>query len=176
MTHNNLWSPLKTIGLMYSMYYTNKRNMRSVKASLLEIQYHVLIQGFNIWPMLTPNDLWRPPKQMCFLYSIGYTYIINMRSVQVSLLEILCLQGYTIWPLLTPDDLWPPPNTIGFLYSMWYTYIPHMRSVQASLLEISCLQARRNRHTYTDTHIHAIMNAKVTIVIETKKCNYMNFS
>ena len=103
---------------------------------------------FTMWPLLTPNDHWPPPKTIGFLYLMWYTYIPYMRSVQASLLEILCLQGFfTIWPLLTANDLWP----IGFLYSMWYTYIPNMRSVQASFLEISCLRAGVT-HTHTHTH------------------------
>ena len=103
---------------------------------------------FTIWPLLTPNDLWPPPKTIGFLYLMWYIYIPNMRSIQASLLEISCLQGFynvfTIWPLLTPNDLWPLPKTIGFFYLMWYTYIPNMRCIQASLLEISCLQGFHN--------------------------------
>ena len=71
-------------------------------------------------------------KTIGFLYSMWYTYIPTMRSVQASLLQISCLQaGVRTSPQLTPNDLWPPPKTIGFLYSMWYTFIPNMRSVLA---------------------------------------------
>ena len=64
---------------------------------------------FTICPMLTPNDLWPPPKPIDFLYSMRYTYIPNMRSVQVSLLEISCLQGFNN---LTPvDPKWPLTST-----------------------------------------------------------------
>ena len=101
----------------------------------------IVYKVFTIWPLLTPNDLWPPPKRIGFLYSMWYTYILNMRSVQASLLEISCLKGFHN---LTPNDLWPLPKTIGFLYSMWYTYILNMRSVQVSLLEISCLQGFHN--------------------------------
>ena len=249
MTPNDLWSRLKTIGFLYSMWYSIIPNMTTVQASLLEISY---LQGFH---NLTPVDLWPPPKNIGFLYSMWYTYIPNMRSVRASLLEISCLQGFlqgfhnltpvdpkwpltstknnrllllnvvhlhtkyeicpsfpcwyilftswpqmftrclqgvykvftrflqgfykvfTIWPMLTPNDLWPPPKTIGFLYSMWYTYIPNL----SDLSELPFLryrvykQASRHTHTHTHTHTpsythtHAIMNAKVTIIIETKK-------
>ena len=142
LTPNDLWSPPKTIGFLYSMWCTYIPHMRSAQASMLEIS---CLQCFH---NLTPVDLRPPPKTIGFLYSMWYTYILNMRSVQASLLEILCLQGFynvfTIWPLLTPNDLWPPPKTIGFLYSLWYTYILNMRSVQASLLEILCLQGFYN--------------------------------
>ena len=155
MTPNDLLSQLKTIGFLYSMWYSNRPNMRSVQVSMLEIS---CLQGFHNLPLLTPNDLWPPPKTIGFLYSMWYTYITNMRSVRASLLEISCLQCFynvfTIWPLLTPNDLWPPPKTIGFLFSMWHSYIPNMRSVRASLLEISCLQAGVATHTHTYTHTY----------------------
>ena len=85
------------------------------KLSLLRYRVYKV---FTIWPLLTPNDLWPPPKSIGFLYSMWYTYILNMRSVQASLLEISCLQGFNNLTLLTSNDFWPPPKTIGCFYSM----------------------------------------------------------
>ena len=128
----------KTIGFLYSLWYTCTPNMRSVEASLLEISY---LWGYH---NLIPNYFWPPPKTIGSCTHYG-TPIPNMRSVQASLLEISCLQAQVrTSPVLTPHDLWPPPKTIGFLYSMWYAYIPNIISVQASLLEISCLQDFHN--------------------------------
>ena len=107
------------------------------------LRYHVY-KVFTIWPLLTPNDLWPPPKTKGFMHAMWYTYIPIMRSVQVSLLEMSCLQGFHNLTLVDPNDLWPPPKTIGFLHAMWYTYIRIMRSVQVSLLEMSCLQSFHN--------------------------------
>ena len=94
LTPNDLWPPPKTIGFLFSMWHSYILNMRSVRASLLEIS---CLQGFynvfTIWPLLTSNDLWPPPKTIGFLYSMWYTYIPNMRSVRASLLEISCLQA-----------------------------------------------------------------------------------
>ena len=67
-------------------------------------RYHVY-KVFTIWSLLTLNDIWPPPKTIGFLYSIGYTYIPNVRSVQASLLEILCLQGFN--NLIPVDPKWP---------------------------------------------------------------------
>ena len=198
-----------------------------------DIMFTRLLQCFTIWPLLTPNDLWPPPKTIGFLYSMWYTYIPNMRSVQASHVEISCLQGFHN---LTPVDLkWPLTSTknnrllvlIVVHLQTKYEICPCLsfpswdivftsRSVQASLLEISCLQCFHNltpvdlkwpltstknnrllvlivvhlhtkyeicpsfpswdivftsrRHdTHTYIHTHAIMNTKVTIIIETKK-------
>ena len=181
LTPNDLWPPPKTIGFLYSMWYTYIPNMRSVQASLLEIS---CLQGFynvfTIWPLLTPNDLWPPPKTIGFLYSMRHSYIPNMRSVQASLLEISCLQGFykvfTIWPLLTPNDLWPPPKNNRLLVlngvhlHTKYEICPSFPS-----WDIVFTSRRHDTHTHTHTythtyiHTHAIMNAKVTIIIETKK-------
>ena len=94
LTPNDLWPPPKTIGFLYSMWHSYIPNMRSVRASLLEIS---CLQGFynvfTIWPLLTSNDLWPPPKTIGFLYSMWYTYKPNMRSVRASLLEISCFQA-----------------------------------------------------------------------------------
>ena len=115
----------------------------------------IICKIFTIWCQFDAKWPLTLSKHNRLLYSMWYTYIPNMRSVQASQLEILCLQGFHN---LTPNDLWPPPKTIWFLYSIWYTYIPNMRSVQASLLAISCLQAMHHRHTYTHTytptHVH----------------------
>ena len=92
------------------MWYTYIPNMRSIQASLLEIS---CLQGFynvfTIWPLLTPNDPWPPPKTIGFLYLMWHSYIPNMRSVQTSLVEISCLQGFHN---LTPvDPKWPLTST-----------------------------------------------------------------
>ena len=138
LTPNDHWPPPKTIGFCTQC---GTPTSQIWDLSKLPFRYRVY-KVFTIWSLLTPNDLWPPPKTIGFLYSMWYTYIPNMRSVQASLFQISCLQaGVRTSPLLTPNDLWPPPKTIGFLYSMWYTYIPNMRSVQASLFQISCLQA-----------------------------------
>ena len=142
-----------------------------------------------MWSLLTPNDFWPQPKTIGFLYSMWYTYILNMRSVQASLVEISCLQGFhnvtpvdPKWPLTSTknnralvlnvvhlhtkyeicpsfpswdivftmfsqfDPKWPLTSTKNnrLLVLNWYTYILNMRSVQASLLEISCLQGFHN--------------------------------
>ena len=55
------------------------------------------------WPLTSTKN------NLGFLYSMWHTYIPNMRSVQVSLLEILCLQGFHN---LTPvDPKWPLTST-----------------------------------------------------------------
>ena len=80
-------------------------NIRSVQASLLlEI---LCLQGFYT---LTPVDpKWPPPKTKGFLYSMWYTYIPNIISVQASLLEISCLQG--LHNLTPVDPKWPLTST-----------------------------------------------------------------
>ena len=52
-------------------------------------------------------------KTIGFLYSMWYTYIPNMRSVQASLVEISCLQGFLQgFHNLTPvDPKWPLTST-----------------------------------------------------------------
>ena len=148
--------------LVYSMWYVSIQyailNMRSLQASsssdIVFVLYFICL--------MTPNDLWSRLKAICFLYSMWYSNIHNMTTVQACLLDISYLQGFhsltpndpndpKCWPQMT---FWPPPKTIGFLYLMWYTYIPNMRSVRASLLEISCLQAGVTTHTHTHTHAY----------------------
>ena len=74
-----------------------------------DIVFTRLLQCFTIWPLLTPNDLWPPPKTIGFLYSMWHSYIPNMRSVQASHVEISCLQGFHN---LTPvDPKWPLTST-----------------------------------------------------------------
>ena len=99
---------------------------------------------FKIWPLLTLNDLWPPPKTIDFLYSMWYTYIPNEICQQGPFWRYHVYKVFTIWSLLTPNDIWPPSKTIGFLYAMCYTNILNMRSVQVSLLEILCLQGFNN--------------------------------
>ena len=105
MTPNDLWSQLKTIGFLYSMWYSNRPWDLS---KLPCLRYHVY-KVSTIWPLLTPDDPWPPPKTIGFLYSMWHSYIPNMRSVQASLVEISCLQGFHI---LTPvDPKWPLTST-----------------------------------------------------------------
>ena len=98
-------------------------NMTSTKNNRLLVLYVVHVRtkyenypSFPSWdivftrfsqfdPCWPPNDLWPPQKTIDFLYSMWCTYILNMRFVQGSLLEISCLQGFHNWPLLTPYDL-----------------------------------------------------------------------
>ena len=60
LTPNDLWPPPKTIGFLYSMWYTYKSIMRSVQASLIEIS---CLQGFHNltpvdpkWPLTSTNN------------------------------------------------------------------------------------------------------------------------
>ena len=108
----------KTIGFLYSLWYTCTPNMRSVEASLLEISYlwgyHNLIAVNPKWLSTSKHgsktiDLWPPPKTIGFLYSMWYAYIPNTRSVQASLLEISCLQGF--YNLTPVDPKWPLTST-----------------------------------------------------------------
>ena len=77
-------------------------------AKLPFLRYRIY-KVYTVWPLLTPNDLWPPPKTIGFFYSMWHTYIPNMRSVQASWLEISCLQGFHN---LTPvDPKWPLTST-----------------------------------------------------------------
>ena len=77
--------------------------------SKLSLLGYRVYKVFTIWPLLTPNDLWPPPKTKGFFYSMWYTYIPNMSSVQAFLVEISCLQGFHN---LTPvDPKWPLTST-----------------------------------------------------------------
>ena len=64
---------------------------------------------FRVWPLVSSNDLWPLPKPTGIIYSIWSIYRPSMRSIHVSLLEILCLQSFQS---LTSGDLnWPLTNT-----------------------------------------------------------------
>ena len=106
MTPNDLWSQLKTIGFLYSMWYSNRPNMRSVQASMLEISCYKVS---TIWPLLTSTK----SNRVLVLNVVHLLYIPNMRSVQGSLLEISCLQGFLqCFHNLTPvDPKWPLTST-----------------------------------------------------------------
>ena len=153
LTPVDLWPPPKTIGFLYSMWYTYIPNMRYVQASLIEIS---CLQGFH---NVVPVD----PKWP--LTSTKNNRVLVLNVVHLHTKYEIC-PSFPSWDIvftrffhnLTPVDRkwpWPPPKTIGFLYSMWYTYIPNMRYVQASLLEISCLRAGV---THTHTRIHAYIH------------------
>ena len=53
----------------------------------------VFTSFFTFWPLVTPNDLWPPPKTIGIIYSIWPTHTPNMRLVTLTLLEISCLQA-----------------------------------------------------------------------------------
>ena len=68
------------------------------------------LQGFhNLTPVDPKWPLTSTENSIGFLYSIRYTYILNMRSVQASLLEIMCLQGFHNFTSVDPK--WPLTST-----------------------------------------------------------------
>ena len=121
------------------------------------LRYHVY-KVFTIWPLLTPNDLWPPPKTIGFLYSMWYTYIPNMRSVQASLLEISCLQG--LHNLTPVDPKWPLTSTknnrllvlnVMHLHTK-YDICPSFPSWD--IVFTSWASHHTRTHTHTHTHLH----------------------
>ena len=103
------WPPQNTIGFLHSMCLHTRSTYQIWDLFNLPFLRYRVYKVFTIWPLLTANDLWPLPKTIGFLYLIRYTYIPNMRFVQVSLLEISCLQGFHN---LTPvDPKWPLTST-----------------------------------------------------------------
>ena len=83
---------------------------------------------FTMWSLLTPNDLWPPPKTIGFLYSMWYTYIPNMRYVKASLLEISCLRaGVTHTHTYT--------RTYTHTYTHIHTHIRHRDYIGSDFIE-----------------------------------------
>ena len=60
-------------------------------------------------PLVTPINLWPPPKTIEIIYSIWPTHILSMRYLRVTLLEISCLQGFD--RLTSGDPKWPLTST-----------------------------------------------------------------
>ena len=116
-------------------------SMRSPQLSYLRCGVY---KGLTIWPLVTQNDLWPPPKTKGITYLIWLLHMLSITSLTFTLLEILCLQAFSkifiIWPLVTPNELWPPPKTIEIIYLIWVVHMLSMRSLRLTLLEISCLQ------------------------------------
>ena len=141
VTPNDLWAPSKTIGMIYSVWPIHMVSMTSLKFTLLEKScLQAFSKIFTIWPPVTPNDLWPPPKTIEIIYLIWPIHMVSMTSLKYTLLEKSCLQAFskifTIWPPVTPNDLWPPPKTIEIIYLIWVVYMPSMRSLRVTLLEI----------------------------------------
>ena len=101
----------------------------------------VFTSFFTFWPLVTPNDLWPPPKTIGIIYSIWPTHTLHMLSLTFTLLEISCLQGFDL--LISHDPKWPLTSTkmLGIIFSIWAIYLPSMRILQVTLLEIPCKQA-----------------------------------
>ena len=112
---------------------------------------------FTIWPLLTPNDLWPPPKTIGFLYLMWYTYILNMRSVQASLLEISCLQGFHNLTLVDPK--WPLTsikNNRLLVLNVIHIHTKYEICPSSPSWDIVFTSwASHHTHTYTHTHIQA---------------------
>ena len=53
----------------------------------------VFTSFFTFWPLVTPNDLWPPPKTIGIIYSIWPTHTPSMRFIEVIVLEIERLQA-----------------------------------------------------------------------------------
>ena len=106
MTPNDLWSRLKAIGFLYSMWYSNIPYDNCPSFPSWDIMFTRFSQFDHCWP---PNDLWPSPQTIGFFYSMWCTYIPHMRSVQASMLEISCLQGFH--NLTTVDPKWPLTST-----------------------------------------------------------------
>ena len=84
--------------------------MRLFTLTLLEIScLQAICKVFTIWPPVTSNDLWPPQKIIGIIYAIWPTYILNMRSLTFTLLEISCLQGFDL--LTSRDPKWPLTST-----------------------------------------------------------------
>ena len=100
-----------------------------------------------------------------------YTYILNMRSVQASLLEISCLQGFIN---LTPVDpkwlLTSTKNNRLLVLIVVHLHTKYEICPSYPSWDIVFTSRRHDTHTYIHTyiHTHASMIAKVTIIIETK--------
>ena len=63
----------------------------------------------SIPQIVTVDPKWPSPETIGFLYSMWYTYILNMRSVQALILEISCLPDFHN---LTPvEPKWPLNST-----------------------------------------------------------------
>ena len=123
--------------------------------------------GARTSPLLTANDLWPPPKTIEFLYSMWYTYIPNMRSVQVSLLEILCLQGFHN---LTPvDPKWPLTSTkINRVLVLNMVHLNTKYEICPSSPSWDIVfTSGRHTHTHTHTHIHTHTHTRIHTYIHT---------
>ena len=94
----------------------------------------------TFWPLMTPNDLWLPPKTKWITCLIRPPIKNEIPHIYPSWDIYRVYKVFTFWPLVTPNDLWPPHKSIGIIYSIWSTHTTNKREVTLTLLEILCLQ------------------------------------
>ena len=120
--------------------------------NLSELWKLSLISSAFLGFLLTPVDPKWPSTSMItldLLYWMWYTFISNMKLVQVSLFEIS--QVYTIWPLLTPNDLHQKEKSsciqcVAPTYKMWDLFKPPFLTYYIQKLGVT--------KTYTHTMHH----------------------
>ena len=106
---------------------------------------------FRLWPLVTPDDLWPPPKTIGIIYSIWAIYLPSMRSLGVTLLEISCLQGFD--RLTCCDPKWPltsTKNNRDHLLNMGN--LPAKYEIPCSYHSWDIMFASKASHTHTHTH------------------------
>ena len=104
MTPNDLLSQLKTIGFLYSMWYSNRPNIRSC------LRYHVY-KVFTIWPLMT-FDLHQ--KQYCSCTQCGTPTVHTKYEICPSFpsWDIVFTRHLQCFHNLTPvDPKWPLTST-----------------------------------------------------------------
>ena len=117
-------------------------------------QIYVLGWFWPFWPLLTPNDLWPPPKTIGIIYFIWVVHMLSMRCLRVTLLEKQCFQGFDL--LTSGDPKWPlilTKNNRGHLLNKGYLHVKyeihwHYRSWDR------VFTSKCHIHTYTHTHTH----------------------
>ena len=93
VTPNDLWPALKTLGTIYLIWAIYIASMSSLTSILLEVLcLQEIPKVFSIWPLVTLNDLWPPPKTIGIIYLLWVVHMVSMTSLTFILLEISCLQ------------------------------------------------------------------------------------
>ena len=97
------------------------------------LRYQCLWGYHNMWSLLTPNDLWPPPKTIGLLYSYK---VLVLNVVHLHTKYEIC-PSFPSWDIVFTrfsqfDPKWPLTSTKNnrLLVLNWYTYILNMRPVQ----------------------------------------------
>ena len=82
---NDLWPPPNSI--RFSLYKMHL-HCQVWRVSMLPFWGHPANNVFSVWPPMTPDNLWPPPRILESILLINYIHLLTMESIHASCLEI----------------------------------------------------------------------------------------